>query len=269
MHFSPDELSTYAEFAEKLADAARKETLARFRNGADVSEKSGPVFDPVTDADREAELVLRQMIQKHYPDHGILGEEFGEVAGSSPWRWVLDPIDGTRAFMSGAPSWTTLIGLEYENKPVFGLIDQPYIDERWTGMGANARFCHRSGRKEIRTSGLKNIADARISTTDPLPSAYFSKDFAKAFLRVADAARVARFSLDAYAYGLLALGEVDIVIETGLQRYDYAALLPVVRAAGGVVSNWNGEEPGADDRGELVASASQELHEATLKLLRG
>lgn len=269
MSFSPEEISIFAAFADELADAAREQSLSRFRDGVKISEKDGPVFDPVTDADREAERVQRRLIEERFPDHGILGEEFGELPGSSPWRWVLDPIDGTRAYMCGTTSWTTLIGLEYEGQPVFGLIDQPYTDERWVGTNQKSDFSRSSNRKTVRTSGVTDIANARISTTDPLPSAYFGAAGAAAFARVEKAARVARFSLDAYAYGLLAIGEMDVVIETGLQRYDYAALLPVVRGAGGIVSNWNGDEPGTDDRGELVASASIELHQSTLDLLAG
>jgi myo-inositol-1(or 4)-monophosphatase len=227
----------------------------------------------VTDADREAERVIRAAIESAYPQHGVLGEEFGETKGSGPragqWRWVLDPVDGTRAFMCGIASWATLIALEHDGAPALGVIDQPFTDERWLGSAGRTLYAARGETSDAKTSGLKDISKARISTTDPLPTAYFSDKQAAAFARIADAARVARYSLDAYAYGLLAIGEIDIVIESGLKRHDYAALLPVVEGAGGVVTNWRGEAPGTDDRGELIAAATPELHEAALALLAG
>jgi myo-inositol-1(or 4)-monophosphatase len=269
MNLSDKDILEFAAFAERLADAARVETLSRFRKDATIFNKADPWFDPVTDADREAERVLRKMIQNVYPSHGVLGEEFGETKGESPWRWVLDPVDGTRAFMCGVPSWTTLIALEYDGAPVLGLIDQPFTGERWIGA-AGQSHCIRGGAKvSATTSGLTDIAKARISTTDPLATGYFSEIESAAFARVAKASRVARYSLDAYAYGLLAIGELDLVIESALKRHDYAALIPIVEGAGGVVSSWKGEAPGSDDSGELIAAATPELHEAALALLAG
>ncbi len=269
MVFSAHDLKEFAGFAARLADAARAETLPRFRKGTTIFNKAGPWFDPVTDADREAERVLRRMIEKIYPRHGVLGEEFGETKGEEAWRWVLDPVDGTRAFMCGTPSWATLIALEHDAAPVMGLIDQPFTDERWIGAGGETFYTQGSETVAAKTSGLADVAKARLSTTDPLASGSFSDAEAAAFARVAKASRVARFSLDAYAYGLLAIGELDIVIESGLQRHDYAALIPVVEGAGGVVTNWRGEAPGTDEKGELIASATPELHAAALALLAG
>lgn len=269
MSFSSDELSDLAAFAVRLADAARAETLPRFRNGVAISQKAGPVFDPVTDADREAERLIRKLIEEAYPAHGVLGEEFGERPGAGTWRWVLDPVDGTRAFMCGTASWATLIALEHDGAPALGLIDQPFTDERWIGAAGRTIYACKGEAVEARTSGLKAIGEARISTTDPLATGYFSDEEAAAFARVASAARVARYSLDAYAYGLLAIGEIDIVIESKLQRHDYAALLPVVEGAGGVVTDWRGQSPGSDETGELIAAATPALHAAALKLLAG
>ncbi len=273
MAFSPEDLKEFSGFAARLADAARAETLPRFRKGTTIFNKAGPWFDPVTDADREAERALRRMIEKVYPDHGVLGEEFAETKaegpGSGNWRWVLDPVDGTRAFMCGTTSWATLIALEHDGAPVLGLIDQAFTDERWVGAGGQTFYSHGGETAAAKTSGLKDIAKARLSTTDPLATGYFSDAEAAAFARVAQASRVARYSLDAYAYGLLAIGELDIVIESSLQRYDYAALIPVVEGAGGVVTNWQGEAPGADEKGELIATATPELHQAALELLAG
>ena len=271
MPFNNNEIAEYAAFAERLAVAARAQTLPRFRTGINVADKASDVpeevFDPVTDADREAERAVRQMIEQTYPAHGVLGEEFPELKRDGPWRWVLDPVDGTRAFMCGTTSWTTLIALEYDGAPVIGLIDQPFTNERWLSFNGETNYSRDGKITRAKTSGLTTLAKARISTTDPLPTAYFSDAEAAAFARVHQAARVARYSLDAYAYGLLAIGEIDLVIEAGLKRFDYAALGPVVEAAGGVVTNWRGEPPGSDDRGELIAAATPQLHQTAIKLL--
>ncbi|MEM9496127.1 MAG: inositol monophosphatase family protein [Pseudomonadota bacterium] len=262
-----DQLADLRAFALRLADVARDETLSRFRNGATVFEKAGPVFDPVTDADREAERAQRALINETHPDHGVLGEEFGEQDAASPWRWVLDPVDGTRAFMCGAPSWMTLIALEYEGAPVLGVLDQPFTDERWIGAVTQAFYRRGAQETACRTSGVTCLKDARVSTTDPRASAYFGERDGARFDRVAGEARVARFSLDAYAYALLAIGELDLVLETGLQRHDWAALAPVVTGAGGVVTDWRGDPVGAGDDGAILAAATPQLHEEALALL--
>jgi inositol-phosphate phosphatase/L-galactose 1-phosphate phosphatase/histidinol-phosphatase len=263
-----EELAELEVFAQRLADAARGETLPRFRSGTRVFEKAGPIFDPVTDADREAEHVLRAMIHEAYPDHGVLGEEHGVHHAEGPWRWVLDPVDGTRAFMCGMPTWATLIALEHDGVPVLGVIDQPYTGERWVGSAGRAVFRRGSGEERAcRTSGVTALGEARISTTDPRPTAYFGPREADAFAHVAAGSRVARFSMDAYAYGLLAIGEIDLVMEAGLKRYDFAALIPIIEAAGGVITNWEGAPAGSDSRGETLAAATPALHEAALARL--
>ncbi|WDI32337.1 inositol monophosphatase family protein [Hyphococcus flavus] len=271
MSFTPQDLSEFAAFANRLADAARLKTLPRFRNGIPIvnklEETPGDDFDPVTDADREGERAIRDLIETTYPEHGILGEEFEERAGKSAWRWILDPVDGTRAFVCGCATWTTLIALEREGEPVLGLIDQPFINERWVGFSSSVTYSVGGKDVNARTSGVRELAAARISTTDPLASAYYSEKEAQSFARVNAASRVARFSMDAYAYGLLAIGELDLVLETCLKRHDYAALIPIVEGAGGVVTNWRGHAVGTDDRGEVIAAATPELHEAALKLL--
>lgn len=269
MSFTALEISDFAGFAERLADAARGQTLPRFRDGAAIFNKAGPWFDPVTDADREAERIQRDMIEKIYPDHGVIGEEFGASGGNGPWRWVLDPVDGTRAFVCGAATWTTLIALEYEAKPVIGLIDQPFTEERWVAAGGEAHYQHAATSIPCKTSGVEDLSKARLSTTDPRPTAYFNDREADAFARVSKTARVARFSLDAYAYGLLAIGEIDLVIEAGLSHHDYAALVPVVEGAGGVITNWSGAPVGADERCETLAAATPALHQAAMAQLAG
>ena len=270
---SDQEIAEYAAFAEHLADTARGQTLPHFREGAAVIDKAGPVYDPVTDADRNAERAIREMIAASFPDHGVLGEEFGESDGRGPWRWVLDPVDGTRAFICGIPTWTTLIALEYHGAPLIGVIDQAFSDERWIARpsengsvetlfrrGEHTRLC--------RTSGVRTLVEARLSTTDPRAvGGHFTGEEAAAFARLSGQTRVQRFSMDAYAYALLGLGELDLVVEAGLKRHDWAALVPVVQHAGGVITNWRGEPLGADARGETLAAATPELHEAALAVL--
>lgn len=267
MSLSSLDIKDYKTFAQRLADAARRQTLPRFRQNAAVFNKAGPWFDPVTDADREGERVQRDMIEGLYPDHGIVGEEFGVTKGAGAFRWVLDPVDGTRAFVCGIATWTTLIALEYQEKPVLGLIDQPFTDECWLADTEQTTYIHADKSSPAKTSGVTSLDKARISTTDPRPSAYFSESEALAFEKVASRSRLVRFSMDAYAYGLLALGELDAVIETGLLHHDYASLAPVVEGAGGVITNWRGDPLGTDGRGETVAVATPELHAEILSVL--
>ena len=261
------DLDVLTAFAHELADAARGETLPRFRSTLAVDNKVAADFDPVTDADREAERVIRALIEQRYPVHGVLGEEHGEHLPEAPLRWVLDPVDGTRSFICGAPTWTTLIALECEREPVLGVIEQPYIGERWIGTGERA-WLHRGGSvQDIATSGCERLAEAIISTTDPRAIGYFSEAEEAAFARLAAACRLARFSMDAYAYALLATGQIDLVVEAGLKHYDYAALAPVIRGAGGVITDWQGEGFDADAGGHTVAAATPQLHAEALAML--
>ena len=269
MSFSDQDLEAYAAFAEGLADAARAQTLPRFRDGVAVMNKARAAFDPVTDADRESERVQRELIAAAYPDHGIIGEEFGASGADRQWRWVLDPVDGTRAFVCGVATWTTLIALEYDKKPVLSVIDQPFTDERWIASHGETRFCRGGKTAPCKASGVTDLTKARISTTDPRPTAYFTEDEAAAYARLAELSRIERFSLDAYGYGHIALGELDLILEAGLQHYDYAALVPVVEGAGGIITNWRGAPVGADDRNEVLAAATPELHAAAMEALKG
>lgn len=262
-----DLFKEYSVFAGRLADAARAETLPRFRTGSEVTNKAGIWFDPVTDADREAERSIRRMIAAVYPRHGVIGEEFGAERADADWRWVIDPVDGTRAFMCGIATWATLIGLERAGKPTLGLIDQPFTDERWVAVPGRAIYRRGDAERLCKTSGVTDLNRARLSTTDPRREAYFTGDEAAAFAAIAGKSQVARFSLDAYAYGLLAIGEIDLVVESSLKHHDYSALVPVIEGAGGIVSGWQGEALGEDARGRIVAAASPELHKAALEIL--
>lgn len=262
--YDDDEL---ARFAGRLADAARKETLPRFRASAEIFNKAQGEFDPVTAADREAERRLREMIREVYPGHGIIGEEFGAENVGAEWRWILDPVDGTRAFVCGIASWATLVALEKSASPVIGVIDQPFTDERWIGAARQTTYSRGGARTQCRTSGARILSEARVSTTDPRGAGYFSDEEAAAFAAIAECARFVRFSLDAYAYGLLALGELDLVIEASLKHHDFAALIPVIEGAGGVVTDWRGAAPGDAGGGRIVAAATPELHAAALERL--
>ncbi len=259
--------AAFLAFAEQLANVARQETLPRFRSGVLITDKGDSAFDPVTEGDRAAERAQRALIRAQFPDHGIYGEEFGSENEQALWRWVLDPIDGTRAFISGSTTWTTLIALEREKEAVLGLIDQPFTEERWIGIEGESSHVRAGMRTTCRTSSVSTLANARVATTDPRPTGYFSPEESNAFERLATRARLARFSLDAYGYGLLALGELDIVAEAAMKRHDFAALIPIVEGAGGVITDWRGNRPNEEERGRVLASANQRLHEAALGIL--
>jgi histidinol phosphatase-like enzyme (inositol monophosphatase family) len=256
------ELAVFAAFAGELADAARAEALRWSEADWAVENKNeGGDFDPVTRADRAVERVMRDLIEARWPDHGIAGEEFGVTRAGARWTWSLDPIDGTRAFICGLPSWTVLIALLDEGRPVVGVIDAPKVDERYVGLGSEAVLAGAGRRAAMRTSGCRSLRDARLSTTDE----HIVRD-PEAFSRVRREARLTRYGLDGYAYGRLAAGGLDLVIETGLKPHDYNALIPVVRAAGGVIGNWRGEDDFS--AGDVVAAATPELFEAAVALLR-
>lgn len=264
----PRDAGPFLAFAERLAEAAAGETLPRFRRGVAVDNKAAADFDPVTDADREAERAQRALIRSAYPDHGIVGEEWGVTHPGATYRWVLDPVDGTRAFICGVPSWTTLIAMEQDAKPVLGLIDQPYTRERWSAGPGGATFTSPTGARIAKTSAVRALSEARLSTTDPRGSSMFDEAEAAAFARLGARSAVARFSLDAYAYGLLALGELDLVVEAGLAHHDVAALVPVVEGAGGVITDWEGGPFDVGRRIRTLAAATPDLHAAALEVLR-
>jgi myo-inositol-1(or 4)-monophosphatase len=257
------ELSVFAAFAEELADAARAEAL-RWSDGEWALEDKGGAaeFDPVTNADRAVEQVIRGLIEERWPDHAIEGEEFGAKESSSRYRWSIDPIDGTRSFICGLPSWTVLIALLDEGHPVLGVIDAPRLSERFIGHGEVAEWATTSSRTALRTSRCSALSEARLSTTDPY---LFSEHERVAFDRVREQVRLTRYGLDGFAYGRLAAGNLDLVIESRLAPHDMNALIPVVTAAGGKVSNWLGGSDFSD--GKLVAAASAELLDEAVTLL--
>jgi len=252
--------SDLTTFALKLAAAARAETLPRWRDGVAAEHKGDGAFDPVTDADREGERVMRALIEQHFPDHGVSGEEFGVTGGTSPFTWSLDPVDGTRSFMCRLPTWTTLIALLENGEPVLGVIDAPVLGETYVGRGGQSWLYGNENNVEVRTSGCTSIDDARLSTTDPY---LFNEP--RPFERIRERAKVTRYSHDGYAYACVAAGSLDLVIESGLKAHDYTALIPVVRGAGGYIGDWNGGEDFGP--GQVIAAATRELYEEAVTLL--
>lgn len=243
-------------FFSELSSAARAAIKAEITRGLVADNKAAAGFDPVTAADRAAELALRALIEAKFPEHCIWGEEFGLVRGDARMRWSLDPVDGTRALICGLPSWAILVGLIDDGSHVAGMIDLPAIDELLVAVDGQT---WRNGAL-ARTSGCERIADARLSTTDPLLF-----DDPSTFERVRQAAHLTRYGLDAMAYARLATGDIDLVIESGLKCHDYDALVAVVRGAGGTIGNWSG---GNDlTGGDVVAAATDALYEDAVALL--
>jgi myo-inositol-1(or 4)-monophosphatase len=247
-------------FAEKLAATARAQTLSRWANGCAAEDKGAGAYDPVTEADREAERAMRALIHSRYPEHGVTGEEWPDEPGKSSYRWSLDPVDGTRSFVCGLPTWTTLIALLDDGAPIVGVIDAPVLGETYVGDPRGAWLTNNGERRPLRTSGCTRLTDARFSTTDP----FLFGDFT-AFDRIRGAVRVTRYGHDGYGYARLAAGSLDLVIESGLKPHDYNALIPVIRAAGGHIGDCRGGNdfvPGA-----VVAAATRELYEEAVGLL--
>lgn len=257
----PDLLS----FAHRLADAARAETLGRWARGCVAEDKSsGAAFDPVTEADREAERAMRRLIEEAFPDHGISGEELPDRAARGRYSWSLDPVDGTRSFICGLPTWTTLIALLEDGEPVLGLIDAPCLDQRFLGAGETGWFRSSHEERALAASRCTSLAASRLSTTDPY---LFDGADAEAFDRVRRGVRTVRYGHDGYAYARVAAGTLDLVVEAGLKPHDYHALIPVVRAAGGAIGDWSG---GQDfSQGRIVAAATRELYAAAVAALKG
>lgn len=251
--------------AGAMADAARSRTLPLFRSaGLTPDNKLAAGFDPVTEADRESERAMRAILAERRPDDAILGEEFGRAPGTSGLTWVLDPIDGTRAFISGAPSWGTLIGLADADGPIYGIVDQPFTGERFEGGLGRARVATRDGTRPLAVRKGVPLGQATLLSTYPEVGTEAER---AAFQRVSGQVRLTRYGLDCYGYALLALGQVDLVIEAGLQAYDIVAPIAVIEAAGGIVTDWQGAP--AHNGGQVLAAATPELHAAALALLRG
>ncbi|MEM1088427.1 MAG: inositol monophosphatase family protein [Pseudomonadota bacterium] len=248
-----------------MADAARTETMAHFRTGTEIDNKQPNAdYDPVTEGDRAAERAMRAVLAKHRPQDAIHGEEYGQTKGTTGWTWVLDPIDGTRAFVAGLPSWTTLIGLvNSDGDAVVGIIDQPVLDERYIGSPDGAWLETSESRTPIHVSKTSDLRKATISTTDPF---IMSASEQGAWTHLRATARIVRYGLDAYAYARLAAGTIDLIAESGLAPHDAAALIPVVRGAGGLACDWRGQP--AKPGGQLVCASHHDILDQALISLR-
>lgn len=251
--------------AHLIADAARAETLRFFRvAGLVADDKTGGAgFDPVTVADRAAELAMREILVQERPHDGILGEEFPTKTGTSGLTWVLDPIDGTRGYISGTPTWGVLIAVSGPAGPLLGIIDQPYIGERFIGGFGLSEMVGPQGMRPLATRKDRALDAATILTT--FPEVGTAQD-ARAFHAVAAKTQLTRYGMDCYGYALLAAGQVDLVIEAGLQPYDIQAPIAVIQAAGGVVSNWQGGA--AHHGGQVIAAANRDIHAVALAILQ-
>ncbi|NRB33671.1 MAG: histidinol-phosphatase [Rhodobacteraceae bacterium] len=253
------------DVAHRLADAARAAILPYFRQpDLQTDNKEADGFDPVTEADRAGEAAMRALLDDLRPEDGILGEEHGIKPGTNGRQWVLDPIDGTRGFISGTPNWGVLIALSKADGPIMGVIDQPYIGERFTGGQGVARCDGPLGQTPLRTRQTQDLSDAIVFTTFPELGSPAER---AGFAAVARHARLVRYGMDCYAYALLAAGQIDLVIEAGLAPYDIQAPIAVIEAAGGLVTGWQGEP--AHNGGRALAAANPDIHAKALEILRG
>ncbi len=261
------QIADLESFAVELARIAGRVILPLFRadHGLDdKGAKSGRGFDPVTEADKGAEAAIRLAISARFPEHGVIGEEYGEDRPDAEFVWVLDPIDGTRAFISGLPLWTTLIGLRHLGRTIVGVIAQPFLDEFFVGCDARARLVTGSAEHILQTRPCNALSSALIATTDP----YLFPEGPQrdAWTRLHRSVRLARFGADAYAYAMVAMGKLDLVVETGLKSWDIEAAIPVLTGAGGHVLNWRGDLVGHHG-GQLLILGDQALLEPARALL--
>ena len=261
-----DELRQFLTFAIAIAEDAAPIALRYFRAPLDVQNKlSGGDFDPVTRADHEIETLLRQQIARRFPEHGIIGEEHGHTPGNSELCWIIDPIDGTRSFISGSPAWGTLLGLLHDDTPIIGVVHVPYLHETFYGSRDGAWMKHEGEVRCMHTRPTQRLADAVLYCTHP---AAIPGGAARAgFERVAAASRMLRYGGDCYSFCMLALGQVDLVIDGSLQPYDIIPLMPIIEAAGGVVTDVAGNN--AQQGGVVIAAANAALHAQALALMKG
>lgn len=264
MTYAQTDIDDLVSVANSLADAARAAILPHFRsNDLNAENKLSIGFDPVTIADKNSEQAMRQLLAQLRPDDAILGEEFGATAGTSGLTWVLDPIDGTRGFVSGTPTWGVLIAVSDENGPIIGMIDQPYIGERFCGTPQSAWFTGPHSNGAIKTRSPRALSQATVFTTFPEVGTPQER---RGFEAVAANARLVRYGMDCYAYALLAAGQIDLVIEAGLNAYDIQGPIGLIHGAGGIVTDWQGGP--AHDGGRALAAANPEIHAEALKILR-
>ncbi len=255
-------------FIGDLAKASAEAIRPFFRTALTTRDKSaGAAFDPVTEADRAAETTMRQMIIETFPAHGIVGEEFPDHQADAEFVWVLDPIDGTKSFISGLPTWGTLIALEHNGVPVYGMMNQPFTRERFSGDGARAGWAGLNAHgtevmHQLRTRSCRSLRDAVTMTTSP---GLLAEDERTRYGRIEAAARMSRYGGDCYSYCMVAAGHVDLVIESGLKPYDISALVPIVAGAVGVITTWDGGDP--SEGGRIIAAGDPRIHEEAMTML--
>jgi len=258
----------FTAFIDKLAAASGETILPFFRTSLGVDDKGARdkggngAFDPVTAADRAAEQAMRALINRSFPEHGIIGEEFGNERTDAEYVWVLDPIDGTKSFISGMPIWGTLVALTRMGEPVFGMMHQPFMREMFSGDGGAAQYRGPTGKRDLRVRRCASLDDAVLFTTSPL---LMNEADRATFKKVEDAVKLSRYGGDCYAYCMLAAGHIDLIIETELKPYDILPLMPIVTGAGGIVTAWDGGS--AAGGGRVVAAGDPRVHEAALKML--
>jgi myo-inositol-1(or 4)-monophosphatase len=266
----------FAAFVEKLAQVAGDVIVPFFRTAIGAEDKSkGGVFDPVTEADRAAEAAMRRLISQTFPAHGVIGEEYGRDRPDAEYVWVLDPIDGTKSFISGLPTWGTLIGLMHHGRPVYGMMAQPFTRERYSGDGKRSRWRGvaaprgetaggECATRTLHTRACGSLAEATLMTTSPL---LFDEADRAAYRRVEERTRLVRYGGDCYAYCMLASGFVDVIVEANLKPHDIVALVPIIEGAGGTVTTWDGAP--AAQGGRIVAAGDRRIHERAIALLAG
>ena len=260
--------STLLAFAHDMADQSARVILPHFRKRIAVENKAaaGASFDPVTAADKAAERLIAKALKSYWPDHSIVGEEYGRRDGASSYRWVIDPIDGTKAFILGLPIWGTLIGLIDGETPMLGMMNQPFTGERfWSGEKASYMRTAAHEAKRIRTRACPDLASAMLSTTHP--DLLAAGEETERFFALKDRARMTRYGGDCYAYCLLAAGFIDLVVESGLKPHDIVALIPIIERAGGIITTWDGKP--ATDGGRILACGDPKLHDKAMRVLAG
>jgi histidinol-phosphatase len=259
------EFQAIVRVAHELADISGPVILKHFRKPMPVENKAvGGAFDPVTKADRGAEKAISHALAARFPDHGIVGEEFGTKPGTSAYQWIIDPIDGTRSFIIGSPLWGTLIGVLKDSVPVFGLMDQPFTGERfWSGDKATYSSVRGGRPTRLKTRECTRIEDAVLASTHP--DLFESAEQSAALGALKAKARLTRYGGDCYNYCLLAAGHIDIIVEPGLKPYDIVALIPIIERAGGAVTTWTGAS--ASNGGDIIATGDARLHEDALAMI--
>jgi myo-inositol-1(or 4)-monophosphatase len=266
----------FAAFVDRLAQISGEVILPFFRSAFSAEDKSkGGAFDPVTEADRAAEVAMRRLISQTFPSHGIIGEEYGSDSPEAEYVWVLDPIDGTKGFISGLPMWGTLIGLMHHGQPVYGMMSQPFTRERYFGDGKRSRWRGLAlprgdaagadwTQRTLHTRACASLTEATLMTTSPL---LYNEDDRVAYQRVEKPTRLVRYGGDCYAYCMLASGFIDLVVEASLKPYDIVALVPIIEGAGGIVTDWEGGP--AAKGGRIIAAGDRRVHDEAMKMLAG